>query len=44
MGLMIKILLVIVLLILLTILGYGFLGDLSAPSVEVSKPVQIDVD
>lgn len=44
MGRLIKILLIIILLVVLVILGYGLLGDLSAPSVEVKKPVEIDVD
>jgi len=37
-------LLILVILILLAITGYAVLGDLSAPSQDVSKEVIIDAD
>jgi hypothetical protein len=44
MGRIIKWILVFLLILLLVIIGYALLGDLSAPVQEVVKPVTIDVD
>jgi hypothetical protein len=44
MGRLIKWILILVLLIVIAIAGYAGFGDLSAPSRDVSKPVEIDVD
>ncbi len=44
MGRLIKWILVLVCVGLLTVVGYAFLGDLSAPEAEVTRQVTIEVD
>ena len=42
MGRVIRFLLVLIFLAFLGLLGYAFLGDLSAPQTEVTVPVTLD--
>jgi len=44
MGRLIKLLLGLIVLFVLAVVGFGLFGDMSAPTVDVSKPVVIDVD
>jgi len=41
---LIKFLLILVVIAAVTVAGYAFLGDLSAPTEDTRRPVTIDVD